>query len=108
MTNAAADLVPAADLAALRGAVERAYPAFLEDLERLVNIDCGSYTRDGVDEVGRFTRARLEALGATVTVHANDEGLGATVIGELAGDDPAGPTLLAIGHMDTVFDPGTA
>ncbi|HEU0245378.1 MAG TPA: M20 family metallopeptidase [Candidatus Limnocylindrales bacterium] len=108
MTASPADLVPAADLAALRAAVERAYPAFLADLERLVNIDCGSYTADGVDEVGRWTRARLEALGATVTVHPNDLGLGSTVIAELAGDDPAGPTLLAIGHMDTVFDPGTA
>ena len=108
MTDRAADLVPAADAAAIRAAAERAYPAFLADLERLVNVDCGSYTRDGVDEIGRFVRGRLEALGATVTVHPNDEGLGATVIGELAGDDPTGPTLLAIGHMDTVFDPGTA
>src|SRR6478735_5607239 len=108
MTDRVSDLVPAADLADLRAAAERAYPAFLADLERLVNIDCGSYTKDGVDEAGRFVRGRLEALGATVTVHPNDEGLGDTVIGELAGDDPTGPTLLAIGHMDTVFDPGTA
>src|SRR6186997_1201076 len=95
MTDRAADLVPAADAAAIRAAAERAYPAFLADLERLVNVDCGSYTKDGVDEIGRFVRGRLEALGAAV-------------IGELAGDDPTGPTLLAIGHMDTVFDPGTA
>src|SRR4051812_42505919 len=108
MTASGADLVPAAELSAIRAAVERAYPAFAGDLERLVDIDCGSYTKDGVDEVGRWTRARLEALGATVTVHPNDEGLGATVIGELVGDDAAGPTILAIGHMDTVFDPGTA
>jgi glutamate carboxypeptidase len=108
MTAVATDLVPAAELAAIRAAVERAHPAFLADLERLVNIDCGSYTADGVNEIGAFTRKRLEGLGATVSVHANDEGLGSTVIGELPGDDPAGPTLLAIGHMDTVFDPGTA
>ncbi|HEX5826462.1 MAG TPA: M20/M25/M40 family metallo-hydrolase, partial [Candidatus Limnocylindrales bacterium] len=31
-----------------------------------------------------------------------------TVIGELPGDDPSGPTILAIAHMDTVFDEGTA
>ena len=73
-----------------------------------MNLDCGSYTKDGVDEVGRWVRSRLESLGASVTVHHNDLGLGDTVIGELAGDDPTGPTLLAIGHMDTVFDPGTA
>ncbi|HEX5829050.1 MAG TPA: hypothetical protein VFY23_16105, partial [Candidatus Limnocylindrales bacterium] len=108
MTATVADLIPAAELAALRASVERAYPAFLQDLERLVNIDCGSYTKAGVDEVGRWVRARLEALGATVTVHPNDEGLGDTVIGELPGDDPSGPTILAIAHMDTVFDEGTA
>ena len=83
-------------------------PAFLADLERLVNLDCGSYTKDGVDEVGRWVRARLESLGASVTSTPTSSGLGDTVIGELAGNDPTGPTLLAIGHMDTVFDPGTA
>jgi glutamate carboxypeptidase len=29
-------------------------------------------------------------------------------VAEITGDDPAGPSLLLIGHMDTVFDPGTA
>ena len=33
-------------------------PAYLADLERLVNIDCGSYTPDGVDEVGRWVGRR--------------------------------------------------
>ena len=60
MTATVADLVPAAELAALRASVERAYPAFLADLERLVDIDCGSYTKAGVDEVGRWVRERLE------------------------------------------------
>ena len=41
------------ELAALKDGVEARLPAFLEDLARLVNIDCGSYTKDGVDEVGR-------------------------------------------------------
>ena len=108
MTDVASALVPPRDLDALRAAVERALPAYLADLERLVNIDCGSYTKAGVDEVGRWTRARLEALGATVTSHPNDAGLGETVIADLVGEDPDGPTLLLIGHMDTVFDPGTA
>src|SRR5215218_4872361 len=95
------------ELARLLAAVGAAEDALLADLERLVNVDCGSYTRDGVDEVGRWVRTRLESLGASVTVHDNDLGLGCTVVGEMTGDDPAGPTLLLIGHMDTVFDPGT-
>ena len=108
MIPTTAPAVAAAELEAIQDAVERARPAYLADLERLVNLDCGSYTKDGVDEVGRWVRARLESLGASVTVHQNELGLGDTVIGELAGSDPTGPTLLAIGHMDTVFDPGTA
>jgi glutamate carboxypeptidase len=100
-------LVAPEELAALRASIERAYPAYLADLERLVNTDCGSYTRDGVDAIGRWTSERLRTLGFLVTTHENDLGLGETVIGELHGTDPAGPTLLCIGHMDTVFDPGT-
>ena len=101
-------LVAPEELAALRASVERAYPTYLADLERLVNTDCGSYTRAGVDAVGRWTAERLRTLGFTVTSHPNDQGLGETVIGELHGTEPAGATLLCIGHMDTVFDPGTA
>ncbi len=94
--------------AALRAAVEAAEPAFLADLERLVNTDCGSYTKAGVDAIGRWTAERLRALGGRVTCHPNDQDLGETVIAEFPGMDPAGPVLLCIGHMDTVFDEGTA
>jgi glutamate carboxypeptidase len=100
-------LVAPEELAALRESVERAYPAYLGDLERLVNTDCGSYTKTGVDAIGRWTAERLRVLGFSVTSHENDQGLGETVIGELRGPDATGPTLLCIGHMDTVFDPGT-
>lgn len=95
------------EMAALRAVVEAAEPAFLADLERLVNTDSGSYTKVGVDAIGRWTAERLRALGARVTSHRNDHGLGETVIGEFAGRDPHGPALLCIGHMDTVFDEGT-
>lgn len=102
-------LVAPEELAAIRASVERAYPAFLVDLERLVNTDCGSYTKAGVDVIGRWTAERLRTLGAaSVTSHRNDEGLGETVVAEFRGADPLGPTVLCIGHMDTVFDPGTA
>src|SRR5204863_6450120 len=96
------------ELAELQAAVAASEPAFLADLARLVNIDCGSYTKAGVDEVGHWTADRLRALGFTVESHPNELGLGETVIGTLEGADPDGPTLLCIGHMDTVFDPGTA
>ena len=109
MASMSPALVTSEELAAIRARVEAAYPAYLADLRRLVDTDCGSYTKAGVDVIGRWTAERLRALGATtVTSHENDEGLGETVVAELRGTDPLGPTLLCIGHMDTVFDPGTA
>src|SRR5512141_804661 len=108
MTPSPTDLVTASELARLTAAVDRALPAYLADLERLVNTDCGSYTKSGVDKIGAWTSDRLRTLGAGITSYPNDLGLGETVVAEIEGDDPDGPTLLCIGHLDTVFDPGTA
>ena len=100
-------LVSGTELEALRTRVLRMQAAYLRDLERLVNIDCGSYTKAGVDEVGRWTAAFLhDQLGAEVSIDPNAE-LGDTVVGVINGPGD-GPTVLMIGHMDTVFDPGTA
>ncbi|MBF6606432.1 MAG: M20 family metallopeptidase [Chloroflexi bacterium] len=98
---------PIADpgLATLHDLVADDEPAFLADLATLVGIDCGSYTKAGVDEVGRWVGGYLRELGATVTVHRHDT-LGDTVVGTVDGT-PGGPRLLLVGHMDTVFDPGT-
>jgi glutamate carboxypeptidase len=95
------------ELDALRDASTRALPAFLTDLETLVSIDCGSYTKAGVDVVGRWVAARFAELGASIEVRPH-ESFGDTVIGTFEGADPNGPTVLCIGHMDTVFDEGTA
>jgi glutamate carboxypeptidase len=96
------------ELDVLRSAIGADLPTYLADLERLVNIDCGSYTPAGVDEVGRWVRAFLEGLGGAVEVRPDpDDRFGATVIGTFSGN-PGGPRILLIGHMDTVFDPGTA
>ena len=99
------------ELDALRARIAADEPAFLADLERLVNIDCGSYTPAGVDEIGRWVAAFMTAAGATVEVRPDLAGArGATVIGtwDVSRGTPGGPRILLIGHMDTVFDPGTA
>lgn len=94
-----------ADLEGLRAAIEAALPEYLRDLERLVDVDCGSYTKGGVDEVGAWTAHRLEELGAAVVRHANAD-LGDTIVGTFE-RDAAGTSVLLIGHLDTVFEPGT-
>jgi glutamate carboxypeptidase len=92
------------ELRALRAAVERSQPGFFDDLRRLVAIDCGSYSKAGVDEVGRIVADRFRTLGATVEFDRNDE-LGDTVVGTYAGS--GGPNALLVGHMDTVYPDGT-
>jgi glutamate carboxypeptidase len=100
--------VTADDLAAIETGLRADEPAYLGDLERLVNIDCGSYTPEGVDEVGRFVAGFLADLGASVEARPDPAGrLGSTIVGTLRGSAAPGARLLLIGHMDTVFDPGT-
>jgi glutamate carboxypeptidase len=97
------------ELARLEAAVAGLLPDYLADLERLVNIDCGSYTPEGVDRVGAWAADRFRDLGGSVEVRPDPAGrLGSTVIATFRGRAGAGPSLLLIGHMDTVFDPGTA
>ena len=96
------------ELEALRARVTDHLPAYLRDLERLVNIDCGSYTPAGVDEIGRWVSAYLEGMGADVEVRPDPTGpYGSTIVGTFSGTT-GGSRVLLIGHMDTVFDPGTA
>lgn len=94
------------ELSRLQELSAQSLPAYLEDLATLVGTDCGSYSKPGVDRVGRSTVRFLERLGATVTVHPNVD-LGDTVVGTIEGT-PGGPRLLLIGHLDTVFPDGTA
>jgi len=107
--SSAGNEVEAAELDRLKAAVQASLPAYLADLERLVNTDCGSYTPAGVDTIGAFVAERFGRLGFDADVRPDPKGsLGATVIGTFDGSAGAGPRLLLIGHMDTVFDPGTA
>jgi len=88
----------------LHEAVERRLPDYLRDLETIVNIESGSYTKAGVDDVATWMADRLAALGASIERHRHDE-LGDTVVATFERDDE-GPTVVLIGHADTVFDEG--
>jgi len=98
------------ELATLRRIVDQRLPRFLAELETMVNVDCGSYTPDGVNRIADLVTDALRADGAETEriAHrpvADAPQLGDLVIGRFAGE---GPRILLIGHMDTVFDPGTA
>ena len=99
------------DVHALREVVARKEPAFVADLEAMVNVDCGSYTPDGVNAIADRCEARFRDGGWDVErrSHRPEGGmprLGDLVVGRLRGD--GGANVLLIGHADTVFDPGTA
>ncbi|TAK00548.1 MAG: M20 family peptidase [Chloroflexota bacterium] len=97
------------ELQRLEATVAAGLPAFLEDLERLCAIDCGSYSPAGVNQVADWVASAFEALGGEVERRPDPEArYGDTVIGTFRGREGAGRRLLLIGHMDTVFPDGTA
>jgi glutamate carboxypeptidase len=94
------------ELNRLRATVEAGLPTFLDELRSLVSIDCGSYTKAGVDRVGAWIAERFDGLRADVRIHPHDA-LGDTVVGSWQGRSDTGARVLLIGHMDTVFEIGT-
>jgi len=98
------------DTQLLRELATSRYDAFVAELEQMVNVDCGSYTPAGVDAIADLCEGRMQEHGWSVErrTHApmGDEAqLGDLVIGTLEGG--GGPSVLLVGHMDTVFDEGT-
>ena len=86
------------------------YEAFVAELERMVNVDCGSYTPAGVNEIADLCETRMRDRGYHVdrrrhVVADGEPQLGDLVIGTLEGS--GGSDVLLVGHMDTVFDEGT-
>ncbi|MGW6536454.1 M20 family metallopeptidase [Streptomyces sp. NPDC055051] len=89
---------------------------YLGDLEELVSVDSGSYSAEGVNEVADWIERRLERIGFTVErvrFPATPDGrrTGDAVVGRRRGTVPeseGGRRILLAGHMDTVFEDGTA
>ncbi len=86
---------------------EQAMDAYLADLEAIVNIDSGTYTRDGVNQVGAYLAGRFQGWGFD-TRFERQSNFGDHLIATRQGGKPAGPRLLFIGHIDTVFAEGEA
>ena len=107
MATVSAALVGEGELAALRARIGRSEASLLADLSRLVNVDCGSYERDGVNEIATWTAAFLSRIGGDVTRHSDPAGALGDAVEAVFRGTPGGPRALLIGHMDTVFPPGT-
>ena len=77
----------------------------IKELEQLVNIDSGSYTKAGIDKIISKYDDIYTGLGFETEIKENDENgnnLIARRTGELDG------SWLFLGHVDTVFPEGTA
>ena len=99
------------DVRALRDIAAGQFEGFVASLERMVNVDCGSYSTDGVNAIADLCEARFREHGWEVDRRVPDpvvdgSRLGDLVIGTLHGSGDA--RVLLVGHMDTVFDDGTA
>ncbi len=79
----------------------------LELLSTLVDIDSGTGDVDGGRKIAAIMIPKLKALGANVeTVPAELPGLPENIVATFDGTGKG--RILMIGHMDTVFEPGTA
>jgi glutamate carboxypeptidase len=99
------------DATALRDIASGRFEDFVDSLRRMVDVDCGSYSAGGVNVIADLCEARFRLGGWDVDRRVAaplEDGtqLGDLVIGTLRG---TGTTrVLLVGHMDTVFDDGTA
>lgn len=87
-------------------AARAAYPEQLKLLELVVDVDSGTGDADGGKKVGAIFIPRLQAIGASVkTFPAEAPGLADNIVATITGTGTA--KILMIGHLDTVFGPGT-
>ncbi len=80
-------------------------PDYLRDLEMLVNLDCGTHNKAGVDAVARIVRERVREFGAEV-LDLPQEKYGDMLYARWRGKGTA--RIVMIGHMDTVYSDGAA
>ncbi|WP_078431164.1 M20 family metallopeptidase [Metabacillus halosaccharovorans] len=76
----------------------------LNFIEKLVNIDSGSYNKKGVDQIGEILRNCYENLGFHVKVIPQKEYGNHLVIEH---KESINPSIVILAHMDTVFPKGT-
>jgi len=79
--------------------------AYLRDLETLVNIDCGTHSKAGVDRVSAYLRERFRDSGAAVQEFPQEQ-YGDMFYARWTARGKA--RIFLIGHLDTVYLDGSA
>lgn len=93
------------DVVQLFDKVDQNREAMVDTWKLLVDRDCGSGNKAGVDGVGRDVRDFLEKCGFKVWFHEYEKA-GNMLVAEYG--DASKPFIVLTGHMDTVFGDGTA
>ncbi|WP_377703450.1 glutamate carboxypeptidase [Pseudoduganella sp. UC29_71] len=91
---------------ALLAKAEQAKPEALKLLERLVNIDSGTFNGAGLDRVGAIAVEELKRLGAKVETFPATPAMSRNIQATLTGTGKG--RILLVAHMDTVFPDGAA
>jgi glutamate carboxypeptidase len=87
-------------------AAAAARPEQLKLLEQVVNVDSGTGDVEGGRKIAGMLAARLKAIGFSIeSVKAEADGLPDNTVATLTGTGKG--RILLIGHIDTVFEPGT-
>jgi glutamate carboxypeptidase len=86
---------------------ERLMDQYLEDLKTTVNIDSGTYTKSGIDQVGAYLQERFQSFGFATRIDQQEE-FGNHLVATHTGNASQGARVLLIGHIDTVFPEGEA
>ena len=80
---------------------------YLDDLQAIVNIDSGTYTKPGVDRVAGYLQERFQSFGFATRLERQEQ-YGDHLVATHVGSAPHGPRILLVGHTDTVFPDGEA
>ena len=88
--------------------LDQQQPAMTALLERIVNIDSGSYDLAGVDAVGEAIQAHLKERGIETEVIPRPHAAFCLTAKVDAASGSEGPSILMMGHRDTVFPKGEA
>ena len=84
---------------------EQVMQPYMDDLQTIVNIDSGTYTKVGVDRVGDYLQERFHAFGFETRLDQQPQ-FGNHLVATHTGNTPKGARILLIGHIDTVFPEG--
>jgi glutamate carboxypeptidase len=88
----------------IRDWLQEQLPQFLDDLRALVNVDCGTSNKRGVNAVGELFYDQLQATRLELTEFPLVD-YGDCCLATLRGAGKA--KILLIGHLDTVYPDGT-